>query len=412
MQHKFSNVITFGFAFLFHQIHSTNIQQKQSPIQSSHAKPAKLQINPASKVTPNSNTSRSSSPKDYQAINRMFALTLKNLVIYFVNIVDYKDLCKEPPAKGPSTSEADRQESGSAVLQIFSKILVNKYSDQQESQLITLEDIKRYKATNFEGFPEYFSHEDWKVTFFHNEEINQILRAQMSPQMIQELFLTRRQTYSKGISEMNTRSEKTKEDIQKRIHGDTFERVSQLSELAYEQKVNSRLQIFVQNIRQRQQHKSLRAALFLNRGLWTNYGPRYLRATSQGYCGLGVKAFLKERPHNGFKFIKNPDLERKLFRHVDPDIRGSLAAEDTTDEGQNGQFRFVESRLEARIVAENKSLYIEHIKSSCQGQREGQREIVQADCALMKAFHQAKGTLILTSEDLIFAYLDPLKEQP
>jgi hypothetical protein len=44
---------------------------------------------------------------------------------------------------------------------------------------------------------------------------------------------------------MNTRSEKTKEDIQKRIHGDTFDKVSQMSELAYEQKVNSRLQIFV-----------------------------------------------------------------------------------------------------------------------------------------------------------------------
>jgi hypothetical protein len=28
VQQKFSNVITFGFAFLFHQIHSTNIQQK------------------------------------------------------------------------------------------------------------------------------------------------------------------------------------------------------------------------------------------------------------------------------------------------------------------------------------------------------------------------------------------------
>ena len=28
---KFQNVISFGIAFLFHQIHSTNIQQKQSP---------------------------------------------------------------------------------------------------------------------------------------------------------------------------------------------------------------------------------------------------------------------------------------------------------------------------------------------------------------------------------------------
>ena len=56
----------------------------------------------------------------------------------------------------------------------------------------------------------------------------------MSQKMINEVFMTRRQTYGKGISEMNTRSEKTKEDIQKRIHSDTFERVSQMSEMAYE----------------------------------------------------------------------------------------------------------------------------------------------------------------------------------
>lgn len=79
-------------------------------------KPAKLQINPISKVTPNSNTSRSSSPKDYQAINRMFALTLKNLVIYFVNIVDYKDLCKGLPAKGATGKAGDTAGAGSAVL--------------------------------------------------------------------------------------------------------------------------------------------------------------------------------------------------------------------------------------------------------------------------------------------------------
>jgi len=33
---------------------------------------------------------------------------------------------------------------------------------------------------------------------------------------------------------MINRSEKTKEDIQKRIHGDTYEKISQLSQLAYE----------------------------------------------------------------------------------------------------------------------------------------------------------------------------------
>jgi len=30
----------------------------------------------------------------------------------------------------------------------------------------------------------------------------------------------------------------------------------------------------------------------------------------------------------------------------------------------------------------------------------------------MKAFHQAKVTLILTSEDLIFVYFDPHRERP
>lgn len=117
-------------------------------------------------------------------------------------------------------------------------------------------------------------------------------------------------------------------------------------------------------------------ALFLNRGLWTNYGPKYLKATNQGYCGLGVKAFLKERPHNGFKFIQNHDLERKLFRRVDPDIQRQLAPGKVAGASQGGQFRFFESYLEPRVVAENKSLYIEHIKSASLSQREGQREIV------------------------------------
>jgi hypothetical protein len=47
---------------------------------------------------------------------------------------------------------------------------------------------------------------------------------------------------------MNARSEKTKEDIQKRINGDTMDKICQLSELAFEQKISSKLQIFVQNM--------------------------------------------------------------------------------------------------------------------------------------------------------------------
>ena len=55
----------------------------------------------------------------------------------------------------------------------------------------------------------------------------------MSPMVIEELLLKRRQTYSKGIIEMVAKSEKTKEDIQKRIHSETNTKIAQISELAY-----------------------------------------------------------------------------------------------------------------------------------------------------------------------------------
>jgi hypothetical protein len=146
------------------------------------------------------------------------------LVIFFVNIVDYKQYCKD---HGPAT-----QTLNSAVYQVYSQILVNKLSDQ-ESQLICFDDIKRYKATNFEEFPECFGHEDWKVTFFHNKEITQIINQQISQSMAEELFYKRRLAYGKGINEMNSRGEKTKDDMQKRIHADTALKISDLSEAAY-----------------------------------------------------------------------------------------------------------------------------------------------------------------------------------
>lgn len=44
--------------------------------------------------------------------------------------------------------------------------------------------------------------------------------------MAEELFYKRRLTYGKGVSEMNSRGEKTKEDMQKRIHSDTSQKIS------------------------------------------------------------------------------------------------------------------------------------------------------------------------------------------
>jgi len=134
----------------------------------------------------------------------------------------------------------------SPVDYIFNKVLVNKFSDEQESPLMTLDDIKRYKATNFEDFPEFFSNEIWKVTFFHSDEINSILRVQINQEMIDKNFFTRRLTYAKGINEMSQRSEKMKDEIQKRINADTLQKISVLTEKAYNHMVRSKIQVYVQ----------------------------------------------------------------------------------------------------------------------------------------------------------------------
>lgn len=94
---KFQNVISFGIAFLFHQIHSSNIQQKQNPqqqISKMNQNKLGLSINAMNNMQQklSTNSSLSSSPKENKAINRMYQMTLKNITIYFVNIIDYKDL--------------------------------------------------------------------------------------------------------------------------------------------------------------------------------------------------------------------------------------------------------------------------------------------------------------------------------
>ena len=45
------------------------------------------------------------------------------------------------------------------------------------------------------------------------------------------------------------------------------------------------------------------------------------------------------------------------------------------------------------------------MKAVTQFNKEAQKEIIQVDCVLMKAFYQAKGTLILTADELIFVYV-------
>ena len=52
-----------------------------------------------------------------------------------------------------------------------------------------------------------------------------------------------------------------------------------------------------------------------------------------------------------------------------------------------------------------KYVYIDHIKSLL-NTSDSQREILQTDCVLMKSFYQTKGTILLTSDELIFVYMD------
>jgi len=91
-------------------------------------------------------TSRGSSPIDQQAINRLFALTLKKLVIFFSNVVDFNSSFK---------NMQELREPPSAVSQVATHILVRQ--EEPPCPLISVDDIKHYKATNFEQFPECFS---------------------------------------------------------------------------------------------------------------------------------------------------------------------------------------------------------------------------------------------------------------
>lgn len=57
--------------------------------------------------------------------------------------------------------------------------------------------------------------------------------------MIDKNFLGRRLTYAKGINEMSQRSEKMKDEIQKRINADTLQKISVLIEKAHHIRVRS-----------------------------------------------------------------------------------------------------------------------------------------------------------------------------
>lgn len=62
----------------------------------------------------------------------MYAHSLKNTIIFFVNIIDYKDLLQNTESNKFSNifGQQSHKSQYSAVSHIFTKILINKFSDQ------------------------------------------------------------------------------------------------------------------------------------------------------------------------------------------------------------------------------------------------------------------------------------------
>jgi len=172
--------------------------------------------------------------------------------------------------------------------------------------------------------------------------------------------------------------------------------------------VLSKLQLYVQGVHCKQQYRALRGRVSVNKGLWAHHGPRYLKVSNKGFAGFGVKAFMKERPTNGFEFIENAGaLEARLFSHVEScSDAHAPAVESNTGSTRPPLFSFFKSQVDGETILAKRDQYIRLVKQAGPFSAGDQKEIMQAKCVLMKAFYQAKGTLVLTADQLMFVYID------
>jgi len=130
--------------FLFHEIHAT---KRSSPTNQYSTFPF-----PAG-----------NSPKEDLPSNKLYSQSLKSIMIFFINILEYSRI-KHTPAQLESHLTACRS------LQL--SVLV------KNSHEPLLRDISRFKQTDYEDFPECFYLDDWKVTFFKNAQVREIVRKQ------------------------------------------------------------------------------------------------------------------------------------------------------------------------------------------------------------------------------------------
>jgi len=112
----------------------------------------------------------------------------------------------------------------------------------------------------------------------------------------------------------------------------------------------------------------------INKGFWLNYGPKYFKITNKGYCGLGIKAFMKERFTNGFKFIQNDQLAQRIFKKVDNQNHETQIASNGVYEMESELFKFFDSQIDKSLIDQQKDAYINLVKNMFQHAQSGQNE--------------------------------------
>ena len=171
------------------------------------------------------------------------------------------------------------------------------------------------KESNFEDFPERFHQNDWKVTFFHNRIIPQITRRQLNHKILEQ-FDSRRKAYAQRDSETVSKNEKAKDEILKKIQGETLDAIGSLSEVEFERKNKDSLLIdnFIRD-RYNVQKNHLKQVLGC-KGPWRqiyrqNFKKAYYQST--GEC---AHSLMVDRPSNAFQFIDDDELEDQIFKKV------------------------------------------------------------------------------------------------
>jgi len=183
IQKKFAETVSYAFTFLFREIHKGQ---------------------------------GSSSPKE---MNKLCSQTLKNLFVFLLNVGQFSKIKFTP-------NELQAQVHVPACRIILNSILI-KY---QSEPLITVKDMSRYKNGDYEDFPETFYLDDWKVTFFSNEGLNDIIRRQLSSLDLEQ-FLQKRLLYARNSYEVQLRTDRTKEDILRKMNGEIGDIVKGFNEV-------------------------------------------------------------------------------------------------------------------------------------------------------------------------------------